>query len=268
MISKTEIEQIIRLDFLEVLSTKTFYHYTNFLTATDLILKNFTLQFSDPTTFNDPFDCNEKLLKFNFDESFSDELIKQNQMGLSRLERRKLKREFNNPENIKRILNSEKRKYKISCFSKYYDEVLLWSHYADKHKGICIGFNFPYKYDEKFILCPVKYINEIKPIDGMSDTLRIIMYWLTTKSKRWEYEQEIRAICKNEIKSENEYIKYDPKYINEIIFGCNVTDSELKNGISKLLKNGLNTDTIQIKRMKINEQNFLLKSENINVKHI
>lgn len=137
----------------------------------------------------------------------------------------------------------------------------MWSHYADKHSGICIGFNFPHKYDDKLVLCPVKYLNKLKAIDGTTDVLRVIMYWLTTKSIRWHYEREIRAITKSKIDSKNELIKFDPKYVKEIIFGCNVTDTEFNNGINKVRKSGLYLDKILIKRMRINEQNFLLKDE-------
>ena len=137
----------------------------------------------------------------------------------------------------------------------------MWSHYADKHLGICIGFNFPHKYDEKFILCPVKYLNELKPIDGSTDVFRVILYWLTTKSIRWEYEHEIRAITKCKTTDNYELIKFEPKFIKEIIFGCNVTDKNISEGIKKIRRSGLNLDRIIIKRMRIDENNFLLKEE-------
>jgi len=261
MISKSEIEQILRIDLLKVLTTDKFYHYTKFNTAIDFILTNHTIQFSDPTTFNDPFDCSEKLLKFNYNDSLVDDAINHSSMRLSRQQRIELKRSFNNPKNYQDILKAERQKYKIACFSEYFNEILMWSHYADKHSGICIGFNFPHKYDDKFVLCPVKYLDELKPIDGTTDVLRVIMYWLTTKSIRWDYEQEIRAITKSKMNSKNELIEFDPKYIREIIFGCNVTDTEFNNGIKKIKKSGLDLDTVIIKRMRINEQNFLLKDE-------
>src|SRR6516165_6791682 len=27
------------------------------------------------------------------------------------------------------------------CFSKSWNNILMWSHYADKHRGICLGFD-------------------------------------------------------------------------------------------------------------------------------
>ena len=29
----------------------------------------------------------------------------------------------------------------ISCFSKSWNSTLMWSHYGDKHKGICVEFD-------------------------------------------------------------------------------------------------------------------------------
>ncbi len=261
MISKIEIEQILRLDLIEALTTKTFYHYTKFDTAIDEILLKNTLQFSDPLTFNDPFDCNEKLLKVSFDQELVDDTLNNLSVKLSRQEKRELIRKFNNPKTFPEILKNERKKYKITCFSKFHNEILMWSHYAAKHSGICIGFDFPHKYDENFIMCPVKYLDELKPIDGKTDVLRVIMYWLTTKSIRWDYEKEIRAITKSKSTNDYELLRFDPIYIKEIIFGCNVKDKDIENGLVKLKRGGLKIDNIVVKRMRIDEQNFLLKDE-------
>jgi len=32
-------------------------------------------------------------------------------------------------------------KYGVLCFSRSWNNVLMWSHYADRHKGICLGFD-------------------------------------------------------------------------------------------------------------------------------
>ena len=91
---------------------------------------------------------------------------------------------------------------------------------------------------------------------------RIILYWLTTKSIRWEYEKEIRAIRRsNNKKPFYEYINYDSKYIKEIIFGCNVSNKKIENAIAKIKKSNLNYKRITFKRMKINDNDFLLTEE-------
>ena len=34
----------------------------------------------------------------------------------------------------------------VSCFSERNDSILMWGHYADKHKGVCIGYKKPEQY--------------------------------------------------------------------------------------------------------------------------
>lgn len=38
----------------------------------------------------------------------------------------------------KREMNS---RYGMICFSEHWHNPVLWSHYADKHRGICLGFD-------------------------------------------------------------------------------------------------------------------------------
>lgn len=266
MILKSEIEKIITNDLIKVINAEIIYKYASFdISLYEIILKQ-SLQFSNPEIFNDPFDCNEKLLKINYDENIIEQAINDLSINISRKERRELKRKFENQNNQNRILKEKRKEYKLSCFSEYYDEILMWSHYAEKHSGICVGFNFPHNYEEKFILCPVKYFRELKELDGTTDVYRIILYWLTTKSIRWQYEKENRAITKSKNKDLSyEYIKYDSKYIKEIIFGVNVSGEKINKAITLIKKSNINYKRIIFKRMRINENNFLLTEEIIEI---
>src|ERR1035441_3016297 len=33
------------------------------------------------------------------------------------------------------------RDYGLLCFSEEWNNILLWSHYADQHRGVCLGFD-------------------------------------------------------------------------------------------------------------------------------
>lgn len=260
MISKSQLEYSQLADLIGAINTKTFYQYANYDIALEKIILNQSLQFSDPSTFNDPFDCNEKLLKIKYYDKDIKEAINNTKHELTRQKRREVIKEFKNPKKRAQILKSKRKEYKLSCFSKYNDQTLMWSHYADKHNGICIGFNFPHRYDDKFILCPVKYIKELKELDCNADTHRVILYWLTNKSINWEYEGEFRAISHSKnIDSKYEYTTYDSKYIQEIIFGCNLSDEKIYNAISRIKKSNIDLDNIIIKKMVIDENTFSLK---------
>jgi len=259
MITKAEVEQIIRENFFNVLRNEIVYKYESFDTALEKIILDNTLMFSKPSTFNDPFDCNEYLLKPQLTEKMLDDALDSLGENLTTEYRNRLKNNLADPERIASILREEKEQFKMTCFSRIEDETLMWSHYADKHNGICVGFRFPVEYQEKFILCGVRYKNEIKPIDGATDFLRTSLYWLTTKSIRWDYEKEVRAITKTIPENDRQTIKFDSSHIKEIIFGCNVKESKIKESIARIHQSELDDKDIKFSKMIIDKNSFLLK---------
>lgn len=95
------------------------------------------------------------------------------------------------------VLDNTKRasveQYAVLCFSRSWNNILMWSHYADRHKGICLGFEVP---DDK--ARKVEYVGNIRltgDLSEVSDTEKtgIIeqLYW--TKYGGWCYEEEIRV---------------------------------------------------------------------------
>jgi len=259
MLTKPEIEKFILEDLKKILLNKPIYKYADFDTGIDNILLEKTLKFSHPSIFNDPFDCNEKLLKVVTPKIELQRLFEQVKLKVPVEFHKELWKNMNDPEKVEEFNKSEKDKSLISCFSELNDEVLMWSHYAEKHTGICIGFNFPHSYEDKFILCPIKYVPKLEPLDGECSLSRVILYWLTTKSERWTYEKEIRAITKSTLNTEYEILKYEEKFIKEVIFGCNVKNEKINETILKIKNSKLNIDNIQFKQMIIDNETFLLK---------
>lgn len=81
----------------------------------------------------------------------------------------------------------------ILCFSRKWSNPLLWGHYADKHRGIAIGFDVP----DNDLYSPVTYRRTRLPtpvgrelvgadVDGL----------LLTKFSAWRYESEYRCFCR------------------------------------------------------------------------
>ena len=81
----------------------------------------------------------------------------------------------------------------ILCFSKHWKNPLLWSHYADKHRGIALGFDVP---DSS--LKPVRYVTRMDKINLLSEDIpqEKFDFFLDrlryTKFKDWLYEDEVR----------------------------------------------------------------------------
>lgn len=192
MLTDLTFKDMTKSDFEKISNQKIFYKYGCFEVAVNNIIPDNTIKFTNPIYFNDPFDCNEQLLDINIEKSAINHYIKDSEYHFSRNQRRKI---INHPEQYDhlKVLKKEKERFKISCFSTKYKNVLMWSHYADKHKGICLGFELPIINDD-YAIYPVNYISKIEKIHGMVSTASIFNYWLTRKSHSWEYESEVRAI--------------------------------------------------------------------------
>lgn len=139
------------------------YHLTSAEHAiSDIALRRLKLaRFSD---LNDPFE----LIAANFRER----------------EVRKVVRDFKSAFDAQTGLLS---------FSEDWAEPLLWSHYAAKHRGICLGFNVP-----RHVLEKVTYQDERlrAELDANVDPLQLQPHLQQalrcTKYRRWEYECEYR----------------------------------------------------------------------------
>ncbi len=88
---------------------------------------------------------------------------------------------------LERFKNSQNSKIGMLCFSQNWTNPLLWSHYADMHKGICLGFDLRREQVQE-----VLYAEERPRMVGTSITTDIENLLLRIKFKGWEYEQEIR----------------------------------------------------------------------------
>lgn len=127
------------------------------------------------------------------------------QFGLKDLVERRLKiariMELNDPfeflgvdlsnRDLRRVLKETKsdlaKTTGLLCFSKKWRNPLLWGHYADKHKGICLGFDVP-----DLHLAEVTYVNQRLAAPGAIDE-PFMKQLLLTKYKHWVYEEEYRA---------------------------------------------------------------------------
>lgn len=258
MLSKEQLDDLISNKFKERLHFKTIYKYSSFDVALEKIILDNTLKFSKPKVFNDPFDCNEYLLKPVFNNEMINNAIDKLGKHPNKY-RNTIIHNLNNPSEIASHFKNEGKKYKLTCFSKTSTETLMWSHYSKKHTGICVGFDFPFGSLKNFEICGVNYCNEIKPIDASSDIEKVLLYWLITKSERWSYENEIRGFIIDNISIDEKILEIKKENISEVIFGCKVKESQISNSIKLIKEAGFNLDKIKFSRMEIDLGTFRLK---------
>ena len=101
--------------------------------------------------------------------------------------------------------------YGILCFSKGWRNPLLWSHYANRHKGVAIEIEVqdniahPIKYRKnRYVLDSKKQ----KSIGTKFNKKDIEGIWFT-KYRQWKYEEEIRVIV-----DKSECVKCGSKYFH------------------------------------------------------
>jgi len=112
-----------------------------------------------------------------------------------------------------KLIKESKDKTFITCFSEKNDSILMWSHYADRHKGLCIEYDFSSLENHdllKQFLFPVIYENTIFDATKFfihSKILHNISYRAAiTKSHEWSYEKEWRYVNTINKKSNEHYI--------------------------------------------------------------
>jgi hypothetical protein len=204
------------------------YRFYKFTRINDNLIKSITastLWFSCRKQLNDPFDC-----KPNIKQAIK------NAICLSKLiptqHATKLEQLLELLKQNEIFHRLEVMLDKVGIFSSSYDinkfQTLLWAHYADNHKGLCILYEIPFSFldDPKNIIgiSPVTYkensltewfnssecqdsINKwLQCInrrlrapyqiddDGLLDVEEILKKVLTIKSPPWEYESEVRII--------------------------------------------------------------------------
>lgn len=91
------------------------------------------------------------------------------------------------PHDIIEDLKDQKQKTYICSLSKRNDIGIMWTHYAEEHKGCCIEVEVTAKTWQRI---EVKYQSSSIEISNTSSLLDI----LKIKSIQWNYEEEVRYI--------------------------------------------------------------------------
>lgn len=92
------------------------------------------------------------------------------------------------------IVDETNQNLRICSYSLIVDSLLLWSHYAEDHKGICMEYDFHEVDWVRTFIQPVNYQDTIHKIGVFEEytTMQMIGASLI-KSSDWRYEQEWRV---------------------------------------------------------------------------
>jgi hypothetical protein len=122
----------------------------------------------------------------------------------------------------------------LLCFSKSWRNPLLWSHYADKHKGVALEIEVLDNLINEVSYQPNRLILDIdRKLAAKGLNEKDVYRLLTTKFKHWEYEEEVRVFLrKSECTLERDMFFYGFDggiKITGLVHGplCNITEGEI-----------------------------------------
>jgi hypothetical protein len=127
-------------------------------------------------------------------------------------------------EILEKSMNNMMNKWNICSFSETYDNILMWSHYSNDHKGFCVEYQYEElrEYCEKALL-PIRYSDKIPCGDlNIEDSHKILF----SKAKQWQYELEWRFV--GQPRSSEKYPLINVPKPKAIYLGCKIEEG-LKN---------------------------------------
>jgi Protein of unknown function (DUF2971) len=195
-------------------------------------ITNSSIYWPSPKTFNDPFDSRPA---FVFEGSNADHRRRAKESanllhaGKPRADRRRaVRKALDVPKDdvlvaMRQAREQELERFGVVCLTTVKDDILMWSHYAGSHSGVCLGYkpsadamDFAYAYR-------VMYQKSRPQFNLMHSMVeQNIFEALVTKSDSWSYEKEWRMLNH---RIENRTRPYPPAALVEIVFGYDISDT-------------------------------------------
>ena len=235
---------------------RSFFHYKSYNKShlEDLLLNN-RIKFSKPDELNDLWEFNynlkipENKTEFNkalrwFEKAHRNQCPNFNEIKRSEIfsnvkrDEAKLNRII---EKTGESLNKHiPNQYRVYCLTNDPISILMWAHYGNNNKGICVEYEADNKkfrlnnYIEK-----VAYSREF-PIHKIWDEKKLPMF---RKPILWKYENEFRIIAEERshamasetLKTDNDFFTFPIPIVRSIIIGAR-TDDTIKLEIEDLIK--------------------------------
>jgi len=210
---------------------RTLYKYQPITLHTLENLKAGSIWFSSPSAFNDPFDCAFQVIAPDLPQKDTERAIAWVRSHLPPEQLAQVTPFLEPPtaefrqttahlvqQMFEKERSNEIETVGLSCLSAKNDDLLMWGHYADGHRGFCLEFDTS---QEPFThALPVNYpptIPQFSPIDVLEgDVNKIVEALVLTKAPCWSYEQEWRIPHE----ASHTAIKYKDSALISIYFGA------------------------------------------------
>jgi hypothetical protein len=183
------------------------YHYQSFrgdsIGYLEKTLSERTIHFSKPSGFNDPWDCKPWFDGALLDDANEREMHLRWIVATNRLtkDHPTVDELRNNPVLLRAtielirdgVINAIDEQYRVYCLTPEPLSALMWSHYGDNHRGICLEFDA--SADQMIGAYRVHYQNHYPAVRIYDDEDNASLVPVFTKSDVWAYESEFRLIA-------------------------------------------------------------------------
>jgi len=185
------------------------------------------LWLSAPSDFNDPFDMKVNFIAEGGPQKKKDRirrLVAQQGTRLTRSERRAKKVELLQMPRA-RLLDGARAAYNIArqeigvcSFASDARSILMWSHYGNNHRGLCLQFDIARDPASLLFAVRVDYLDEDEypKINWYVDLQPQLREALLRKHVGWKYEGERRIVLPNGAHSQ---ILFRPEALRSVILG-------------------------------------------------
>ena len=208
--------------------TSSLYHYTGRLDQDNLIriIGGEIFYFSNPLDFNDPLDLSPRVIPQKNDEqnvNFSvTAWLPDGSSGSTNVG--ELPGLADSLSGIfAHLIPDEKGTHRVMCLSENYENALMWAHYANRHRGICVEVDWQ-KFLFPFPPQKVSY-NGVISLSEMGHAARKFSFQvpqLCVKTTEWSYEAEWRFFKRVRCQEDQCFVKATGA-VKSIILGAKVS---------------------------------------------
>jgi hypothetical protein len=228
------------------------YHYQKFDPGylKDTLI-NQRVHCSDPGKLNDPWDCRpwfddealddpkdvDALIELFFSivpaSPISEGTVRatKNEIRTNKEYRREILKRFSTD-----FLTMIPGRWRLYCLTPFPDSTLMWSHYAENHKGVCLEFALDHPVFGS--AQEVIYLSSYPKWAPQSLVDPAAPHVLLTKSDDWQYEHEYRIICLGDSVSRafgphplllsGTFLRLPERALQAVIAGCEADFEEIK----------------------------------------
>ncbi len=246
-----------RFMFADRRVTPHLYHWQRFVPEhLETLLRDNAIWLSRPDSFNDPWDCkpcfasnfvNDPVEVDRHIDHYA-EITRRHRPEIPESSISQRQREFrDNPkllaakvdEMSQGIWSEIANRYRIYCLGPNLGSLLMWSLYADNHRGICLEFS-----TQNAVMCcatQVEYCSTFPTVKVYSKSEDDNLVPLLTKADVWSYELEHRLVAQERgnstahdtLMTDANYLTLPPNTLTSIIVGCQGSADEVQSVVAR-----------------------------------